>query len=62
MPEGKPAGVRCAHLTENLQCDIFGLTSRPKVCSDFQPTLDVCGNTANEAIWLITDLEQQTSP
>lgn len=62
MPQGKPAGVRCAHLTEALQCDIFGHSTRPAVCANFQPSLDVCGTNRSEAIWLITELEQQTAP
>lgn len=62
MPNGKPAGVRCAHLAEDLRCDIFNSPERPNVCADFKPTEDVCGKTTKEAIWLITALEQATSP
>lgn len=60
MPKGKPAGVRCIQLNEQNMCRIFGQPERPLVCSDFNATIDVCGHTDEEAMWLITDLEQKT--
>lgn len=60
MPNGKPAGVRCIQLNEANMCRIFGQPERPLVCSDFKATIDVCGQTNQEAMWLITDLEQNT--
>jgi len=49
MPEGKPAGVRCVQLTDDLKCAIFGDPGRPKVCIGFQPDYIYCGNTADDA-------------
>ncbi|MEI6060647.1 MAG: YkgJ family cysteine cluster protein [Bacteroidota bacterium] len=49
MPEGKPAGIRCIQLTADLKCAIFGLPSRPAVCSGFKPELLFCGNSPIEA-------------
>lgn len=60
MPDGKPAGVRCIQLDENNLCLIFGQTNRPEVCSAFLATEDVCGQSNEEAMWLITTLESQT--
>lgn len=62
MLNGKPAGIRCLHLTADLRCDIFGSPKRPQVCGNFQPSLDVCGQSADNAMWLISTLEQQTAP
>lgn len=43
MPGGKPAGVRCAHLTEDNKCALFGKPERPAVCRTFQPDPEWCG-------------------
>lgn len=61
MLEGKPAGVRCIQLNEDNLCKLFGLPERPKVCHMFAATKDVCGNTKDEAIWLLSDLESATA-
>lgn len=60
MPEGKPAGIRCIQLSNENLCMIFGREDRPLVCSEFDATPDVCGLTNQEALWLITSLEQAT--
>ncbi|WP_018692236.1 YkgJ family cysteine cluster protein [Algicola sagamiensis] len=60
MPEGKKAGERCIQLDENNLCKLFGKPERPKVCGLFKPCPDVCGHTQQEAITLITELEQLT--
>lgn len=61
MPAGKPAGVRCVQLDERNLCKIFGQSDRPAVCSDFDATRDVCGQTDAEAMILLTELEQLTA-
>ncbi|MBR9728574.1 YkgJ family cysteine cluster protein [Shewanella intestini] len=61
MPHGKPAGVRCVQLNDDNLCQLFGLPERPNVCSDFSASIDVCGNTNQQALILITELEQHTS-
>jgi Fe-S-cluster containining protein len=57
MPEGKLAGVRCLHLLSNGYCALFGKQERPKVCSDFQAERAICGDTTEEAMKNIADLE-----
>ncbi|WP_081909838.1 YkgJ family cysteine cluster protein [Pseudidiomarina atlantica] len=61
MPAGKPAGIRCIHLTENNLCGIFMHPDRPQVCADFTASRDVCGYDRAEALILLTRLEQETS-
>ncbi|MEP0071362.1 MAG: YkgJ family cysteine cluster protein [Marinomonas sp.] len=60
MPHGKPAGVVCVQLLPDLTCAIFGDPSRPKVCKDFTPEQYVCGNSKEEAITILNDLESYT--
>ncbi len=60
MPHGKAAGVRCIQLDDENLCKIFGHTDRPDVCSDFSASIDVCGSSNEQALWLITELEQYT--
>lgn len=61
MPKGKPAGERCAHLSAENLCQLFGDPRRPAVCSDFDADPEVCGDNREEAIRLIGWLEQATS-
>lgn len=49
MPDGKPEGVRCLHLTDGLRCAIFSQIDRPLVCSGFKAEKLFCGNTKAEA-------------
>ncbi len=57
MPEGKPAGVRCIHLSNELTCNIFLSETRPKVCGGFKAELLICGNSRREAINILAQLE-----
>ncbi len=57
MPAGKPAGVRCIHLTHDYRCDIFYSDERPQVCKDFKAEPSVCGNTREEALKILSELE-----
>ncbi|WP_409421238.1 YkgJ family cysteine cluster protein [Pseudaeromonas sp. ZJS20] len=61
MPAGKPAGVPCVQLDEALGCKLFGLPSRPAVCGGFPALEDVCGDSREEALWLIGELERLTT-
>lgn len=61
MPEGKPAGERCLHLSSGNLCLLFGDPRRPAVCSDFSADPEVCGDSREDAIRLIGWLEQATS-
>jgi hypothetical protein len=62
MPGGKPAGVRCIHLTDDHRCAIFGMPERPEVCNRLQPSLEMCGTTALDAYRYLARLERTTRP
>jgi len=60
-PQGKPAGVPCLHLDALLRCDLFGKPARPKVCGSLQPSLEMCGNCREDAMFYLTELERLTT-
>jgi len=60
MPNGKPAGERCLHLSVEQLCGLFGKAERPAVCSSFKAEPDVCGASLEEAIRLIGWWEEAT--
>ena len=60
MPEGKPAGVRCIHLKEDLSCGIY--LQRPQVCRDFQAEEIICGQNRQEALAILAWMEKESSP
>lgn len=62
MPAGKPAGVRCVQLTDDNLCRLFGHPERPAVCVGLQPSADMCGQSAAEAMAWLTWLEEATAP
>jgi len=62
MPKGKPAGVPCIQLDENLCCKVFGKSERPAFCAGLQPSLEMCGDSREQAITWLTRLEQATVP
>ncbi len=62
MPNGKPAGVRCIQLTADNHCRLFGQPERPAVCVSLRPTCEMCGNSDQEALEILTRLELATSP
>lgn len=55
MPDGKPAGVKCIHLTDDRKCALFGKPERPKVCGDFQAETLFCGSSGAEAHILLSE-------
>ena len=59
MPKGKPAGVACIHLQKDYSCGIYN--ERPRVCRDFQAEELVCGTERNEALSILTRLEEESS-
>ena len=61
MPEGKPAGVRCIHLSAEYLCALFGRPEWPAVCVGFAADESVCGDSRETAIRLLGWLEQATS-
>jgi len=62
MPEGKPAGVRCIHLTDDFRCAIWGRPDRPACCSGLRPAPEMCGESRDEALVYLRWLEKATSP
>lgn len=62
MPAGKPAGVRCVHLQDDYRCAIFDNPLRPAVCADFLAEPAICGNNAQEAMQILTQLEASSAP
>jgi Fe-S-cluster containining protein len=57
MPNGKPAGVRCIHLTSNFRCAIFHSPDRPKVCKGFKAEILICGDNREYALRTLAELE-----
>ena len=62
MPNGKPAGVRCVQLDDDNGCMIFGQPGRPAVCASLQPSREMCGNSREQAMFYLSDLDQLTAP
>jgi uncharacterized protein len=60
MPDGKPAGVRCIHLTADYRCALFGKPERPAVCNSLRASEEMCGTTAREAYDYLARLERAT--
>ncbi len=62
MPNGKPAGVPCVQLDEELRCKVFGTSARPAFCGGLQPAAEMCGASREEALAWLARLEQATRP
>ena len=62
MPGGKPAGVRCVHLSQTMRCGVFGDPRRPLVCDAFMPEREYCGDTREQALARLSQLEQDSVP
>lgn len=62
LPEGKPAGVACPHLDAAWRCRLFGKPERPAVCAGFQAEMAICGDSREEALQIISLLEQVSLP
>lgn len=62
MPEGKPAGIRCAQLSPGNKCKLFGKPQRPKVCISLKPSEEMCGNTDAHAYKYLAGVEAATKP
>lgn len=61
-PAGKPAGVACVQLTEDLRCALFGRPERPAVCRALRPEPQMCGGDVAEAFARLQALEAATRP
>jgi len=62
MPQGKPAGVPCLHLSDDLRCRLFGRPERPSFCGGLRPSLEMCGETREQALVWLERLERLTAP
>jgi len=60
MPSGKPAGVRCVHLTRENECRIYGRPERPSFCLAWSPSPELCGNNLDDAMQRIAALDVAT--
>lgn len=56
MEGGKPAGMRCIHLTGDFRCALYGNPERPAVCSAFRAERAFCGHTREEAMKILSSL------
>lgn len=59
---GKAAGEPCVHLDQDLRCSIFDRPERPACCAGLQPSLEMCGETREQALGWLSDLEVATHP
>ena len=62
MPQGKPAGVPCVQLDEDLRCRLFGRPERPAVCGSLKPSPEMCGDSAEQALRWLGRAEALTAP
>lgn len=57
MPDGKAAGQRCIHLSCDRRCRLYNHPDRPAVCIGFSADPEVCGDSFEEAMTLLSQLE-----
>ncbi|EFL5741293.1 YkgJ family cysteine cluster protein [Escherichia coli] len=62
MPDGKPANTPCIQLDEQQRCKIFTSPLRPKACAGLQASAEMCGNSRQQAMTWLIDLEMLTAP
>ena len=62
MPRGKAAGERCVNLGADNLCALWGKPEYPDVCRGFVPQKWVCGDTSEQALRLLAELERVTRP
>lgn len=62
MPDGKPAGLPCVNLDEQMRCRLFGRADRPAFCEGLQPSAQMCGDSREHAIRWLAQLEAETRP
>lgn len=62
MPDGKPAGTPCVHLNRDMRCALHGDERRPALCDAFMPEREYCGDTREEALLRLAQLEEQSRP
>lgn len=60
MPLGKPGGIRCCQLDDDNRCKIFTQAGRPQVCHNFTAGIETCGDSMEDALHILTELELLT--
>ena len=60
MPNGKAAGERCLHLNSDNLCLLFGRSERPSFCDRFSASKETCGESFDEAMVILIELQQAT--
>lgn len=61
MPHGKPAGIPCVQLMDDLRCALFGRSERPAVCASLRPEPAMCGDDREHALAWLLALEHATA-
>lgn len=62
MPGGKPAGIPCVHLDADMHCALFHDPRRPALCDAFAAEREFCGDTREQALLRLAQLEVQSAP
>lgn len=62
MPHGKPAGIPCVQLDDQLRCRLFGNPQRPAFCASLRPAPEMCGADRGDAMETLRLLELATAP
>jgi hypothetical protein len=62
MPNGKPAGVPCIQLDDELRCKVFGQPERPAFCAGLCPSEEMCGTSREQALAWLAQMELATRP
>ena len=62
MPAGKAAGERCVHLDDSLRCLLFDDPRRPRFCATFAAEPAFCGESRDQALRILAELEVLTLP
>ena len=62
MPLGKAAGEVCVHLLEDMGCALFDDSRRPSLCAAFTPERSFCGDTREQALLNLQQLEVLSAP
>lgn len=62
LPAGKPAGMSCPHLTEDMRCAIYNSSLRPPCCGGLRPMPEMCGVNREGAMAYLDKLENETKP
>jgi hypothetical protein len=54
--------MRCAQLTDDMRCAVFGKPERPDFCGGLRPSVEMCGADREHAVAWLTRLEYATAP